>query len=487
MDALAARFERFLAAVEPGRQGRVVGCEGITGGYSRISSRARVRWRDGAEETFILRGDPPRGSGVFASDRDAEWELLRALPAATSVSTPVARWYDSSGEHLGSKAIVMECAPMGSLQDEMARADDVRPLADLFADTVAAVHGTRLDRLPARMAHPPDWSAYLDGVLANYDRVAGEYPSSAPVLRYVTWWARRHEPPPVPLGLVHGDCQPSNVLVGPSGPPLVIDWEFGHIGDPREDLGYYTQIPLQPNVYWADPERFLRRYRAATGLTQEQVNPQVVDYFLIIGMAALFEQLLAAAAAAGAPERPGILATYLINAISHQHDMFLAICDRLSLGEAGMITRPTTEALILDCCRELTDEILPALTDETLRLRLIMTETVLRNAAVRAAHEIAWMQGETSALMAYAAAVEARHGSAPLRAALAAVEASPPGGLHLADVADRYERAGQAFENALAAAQEAGAADLIARARELLRDRIATEKQVMASYAVVGR
>jgi hypothetical protein len=152
-----------------------------------------------------------------------------------------------------------------------------------------------------------------------------------------------------------------------------------------------------------------------------------------------------------------------------------------------MITRPTTDALILDCCLELTDAILPALTDETLRLRLVMTETVLRNAAVRAAHEIAWMQGETSALMAYAAAVEARHGSAPLRAALAAVEASAPGGLHLADVADRYERAGQAFEKALAAAQEAGAADLIARARELLRDRITTEKQVMASYAVVGR
>jgi hypothetical protein len=83
-------------------------------------------------------------------------------------------------------------------------------------------------------------------------------------------------------------------------------------------------------VYWADPERFLRRYRAATGLTQEQVNPQTVDYFLIIGMAALLEQLLAAAAAIGAPERPGILAPYLINAISHQHDMFLAICDRLS-------------------------------------------------------------------------------------------------------------------------------------------------------------
>jgi hypothetical protein len=36
------------------------------------------------------------------------------------------------------------------------------------------------------------------------------------------------------------------------------------------------------------------------------------------------------AVAIGAPERPGILASYLVNAISHQHDMFLAICDRLT-------------------------------------------------------------------------------------------------------------------------------------------------------------
>jgi aminoglycoside phosphotransferase (APT) family kinase protein len=330
MDALGPGFERFLAAVEPAREGRVVACEAITGGYSRISARARVRWRDGVEETFILRGDPPPGSGVFTSDRDAEAELLRALPAATSVSTPRVRWYDGSGEYLGSKAIVMDCAPAVSLQDEMARAQDTGALTDLFIDTFAAVHATPLDRLPAGMPHPPDWLTYLDGVLAGYDRIAGEHPGSAPVLGYVTWWARTHKPPPVPLGLVHGDCNPTNVLVGPSGPPLVIDWEFARIGDPREDLGYYTQSPVQPNVYWADPERFLDRYRAATGLTQEQVNPQTVDYFLIIGMAALLEQLLTAAAAIGAAERPGILAPYLINAISHQHDMFLAICDRLS-------------------------------------------------------------------------------------------------------------------------------------------------------------
>jgi hypothetical protein len=152
-----------------------------------------------------------------------------------------------------------------------------------------------------------------------------------------------------------------------------------------------------------------------------------------------------------------------------------------------VITKPTTDALIEDCCRELMEGILPGLTDETLKLRLVMTETVLRNAAVRAAHEIAWMREETTALLAYARRVAARHGSAPLRAALADAGAGPSDSLHLADVAECYERAGRAFAAALAAAQEAGAADLVARAREVLRDRIATEKEVMATYAVVGR
>src|SRR5579863_8847853 len=103
-----------------------------------------------------------------------------------------------------------------------------------------------------------------------------------------------------------------------------------------------------------------------------------------------------------------------------------------------MITKPTTDVLIEDCCRELMEGILPGLTDETLKLRLVMTETVLRNAAVRAAHEIAWMREETAALLAYAGRVAARHGSEPVRAALAAAQADPDGSLHLADVTGRY-------------------------------------------------
>ena len=330
-DNLGARLEQFLAVVEPQRAGRVTSCEPITGGYSRISARASVTWGDGSVEVFILRGDPPPGSGVFTSDRDAEWVMLRALPTIATVRTPVVRWYDATGEHLGSKCLVVEAATgASSLQDAMAAASDVQALTELFVDTFAQLHATPLTDLPASLPRPVDWQSYVEGVLAGYDQTADRFPNAGPVLRHVNWWMRTHRPPPAPLGLTHGDCQPSNVLVSADGPPLIIDFEFTPIGDPREDIGYYTQIPLPPNVYWADPEGFLARYRAASGLTEEQLNPEVTDYFLIIGMAKLLEQLLVAAAAVGSPQRPGVLASYLINAISHQYDMFLAICERLS-------------------------------------------------------------------------------------------------------------------------------------------------------------
>src|SRR4051794_32407446 len=96
-------LERFLAATEPGRRASVSDFRAITGGYSRLSAVAEVRWDDGTTERLVLRGDPPAGDGVFVSDRDAEWRLLQSLYRARSVPVARARWYDDTGEHFGTK------------------------------------------------------------------------------------------------------------------------------------------------------------------------------------------------------------------------------------------------------------------------------------------------------------------------------------------------------------------------------------------------
>ena len=91
-----------------------------------------------------------------------------------------------------------------------------------------------------------------------------------------------------------------------------------------------------------------------------------------------------------------------------------------------MLSRPTTEQILLDCCRELMTNVLPSLTDATAQVSVIMVETVLRNTAVRAAHEVAWMRDETADIETYAHAVAAQApGTASLETAIATLTAAP--------------------------------------------------------------
>lgn len=322
-------FAALLAAREPSRRASVTAFAPVTGGYSRLTAMADVEWDDAPPERFVLRGDPPPDEGVFVSDRDSEWELLQALSRSRSVPTAAPRWYDGTGEHLGTKCIVAEHFPGRSLQDALRDTDGQEQLGELYLDVLAGVHRTPLNALPPAMRQPVDWDAYVDGVLAGYAEVERELSDSNPVLRYVSARLRADRPCPLPFALVHGDCQPSNILVTDTGEHVVIDWEFARVGDPREDLGYYTQIPMQPNLYHRDPEGFLGGYRARTGLTEEQVNPQTVEYFLVLGIARLHTQILRALEDVGQGRSRGVMATYLINAVTHLDGMFFRIARRL--------------------------------------------------------------------------------------------------------------------------------------------------------------
>ena len=66
-----------------------------------------------------------------------------------------------------------------------------------------------------------------------------------------------------------------------------------------------------------------------------------------------------------------------------------------------MIAKPTTEQILNDCSRQLMEIVLPAVTDQTVQVAIFMMDLVLRNAAVRAAHEIAWMTDEIAELESF--------------------------------------------------------------------------------------
>jgi hypothetical protein len=153
-----------------------------------------------------------------------------------------------------------------------------------------------------------------------------------------------------------------------------------------------------------------------------------------------------------------------------------------------MITRPSTDQIILDCRRELLEVIGPEVKSDAGKVSMQMIENVLRNVATRAAHEIAWMRQETVSLEQFArdTLVEVPSSDA-IATALAALEAGPRESLHLADVALVYSLAGEAFSCSIEAAMASGNQALTERAIAMLAARNETEQQIKGEWGFVGR
>ena len=153
-----------------------------------------------------------------------------------------------------------------------------------------------------------------------------------------------------------------------------------------------------------------------------------------------------------------------------------------------MLSRPTTEQILLDCCRELMTGVLPVVTDETAQVKLIMVDTVLRNMAVRSAHEIAWMREEIAAIESYVQAVlDADATAVATLEAQTRLAKAPRDDLNLDAVVESYCRAGDALSAALEAAVAGRHADLIAQGEQLLEGRADRETEIMAGWSPTGR
>lgn len=153
-----------------------------------------------------------------------------------------------------------------------------------------------------------------------------------------------------------------------------------------------------------------------------------------------------------------------------------------------MIARPTTERLILECCRHLIDDVAPHVADEAASEQLVMLETILRNAAVRAAHEIAWMTDEIESVAVLCADAPSVLAPDDARAIQDVAPRLEPASQHLSDVVESYAAASTALAIVLSAdVDRAGVAEIRARAQEIIDVRLEREAIVMGMFEPTGR
>lgn len=286
------RIETFLATRYPSGA-KVTRYTPISGGYSRLMAEF-VAEIDGVPTHLIWRGDPPAERQIIVTDRQREFALLSAL--SNIGGAPVARplHFDPDGTDLGTISMILEYVEGEQLMTLLRKTDETRwsDLTELTCRLAAAIHGTDLDALPAELERPTGWSQYLDGCIESWRELDREQVEPSPMLRYVTVWLDRNRPPEVPLALVHGDFQSPNILID-GDRATVIDWEFGHIGDPREDLGYFLALAAlsPPDPTQGDPDELCRIYRKHSGLSEEQLNPATLAYFSILPFGPMIRRL----------------------------------------------------------------------------------------------------------------------------------------------------------------------------------------------------
>ncbi len=154
-----------------------------------------------------------------------EFEVLQAAAGAgVRVPRPVAYL----GELGGREAFAMELVHGETIGRRIAR-NPPPGLETQLADELAKIHAIPAERLP-----------FLRGgdVLARFEGELDSVGDPHPAIEYGLWWLREHRPEPLPDVVSHGDFRIGNVVVSERGLEYLLDWEFAHLSDPREDLAW---------------------------------------------------------------------------------------------------------------------------------------------------------------------------------------------------------------------------------------------------------
>ncbi|MGN6432089.1 MAG: phosphotransferase family protein [Gaiellaceae bacterium] len=205
--------------------GRVESMRLLAGGASKEAWAVEA----GGERLFVRRA----AGGVIHADTlslEHEFAVLEAAhEAGVSVPRPVAYLGELGGRDAFATEFV-EGETIGRRivsRPELAEARAALPRR--LGDELAKVHAIPRERVPFLGERD-----VLEQFEAELDSVGEPHPAIELGLR----WLDDHRPEPLEPVVSHGDFRLGNVVVSERGLEYLLDWEFAHVGDPREDVAW---------------------------------------------------------------------------------------------------------------------------------------------------------------------------------------------------------------------------------------------------------
>jgi aminoglycoside phosphotransferase (APT) family kinase protein len=212
----------------------------------------------GGERLLVRRA---AGGVIHAATLSLEHEF-QVLEAAAEAGVRVPRPVAYLGELGGREAFAMERVDGETIGRRIVR-NPPPGLDTQLADELAKIHAIPAERLPFLRG-----GDILERFYGELDSVGDPHPA----IEYGLWWLREHRPEPLPDVVSHGDFRIGNVAVSERGLEYLLDWEFAHLSDPREDLSWPI---VRAWRFGADDRRlggvgdvapYLARYAERTGV-----------------------------------------------------------------------------------------------------------------------------------------------------------------------------------------------------------------------------
>jgi aminoglycoside phosphotransferase (APT) family kinase protein len=193
---------------------------------------------------------------------------FRVLEAAAEAGVKVPRPVAYLGVLGGREAFAMELVEGETIGRRIVR-NPPQGLETELADELAKIHAIPPERLPFLRSAD---------VVERFEQELDSVGEPHPALEYGLWWLREHRPPPLADVVSHGDFRLGNIVVSANGLEYVLDWEFAHLSDPREDVAWPI---VRAWRFGADDRRlggvgeigpYLERYSQLTGRAIDETD-----------------------------------------------------------------------------------------------------------------------------------------------------------------------------------------------------------------------
>lgn len=282
----ASKLEAYLVDRFDDPSIRVKAFQPLPGGYGKETILFRTEGRAFSGD-YVMRRD--RDTPTVDNDCHRITKEAPVIRAAFTNGFPVPEvmWCDAVHELLpGGDFLIMKKAPGKGGGNVFGAAGMVQDsLQSVLATCVGKLHALPQQRELGFISDgikPDLWDMTLQQVTTRYitayrDLYIAEMIEPTPAVLGMFGYLLSNVPaaPGKPV-LLHGDIGFHNLILDDGNLSAVIDWEFAHIGDPAEDIGYIANT-VGNSLHW---DRFIASYMQAGGA---QIDKERLLFFRVWG------------------------------------------------------------------------------------------------------------------------------------------------------------------------------------------------------------